>query len=76
MAEKELVSKETLNYAGLFDFSGLYSFAHSWFKEENYGVTEEKYTEKVKGNKKDIIIEWKAVRNVSDYFKFEQKILF
>jgi len=76
MAEKELTIKEKVEYTGLFDFPALYSFSHSWFKEAEYGVNEEKYIEKIKENKKNIDIEWKATKDVSDYFKFEHKIRF
>jgi len=76
MAEKEKIIKEKLEHAGLFDYGAFYSFAHSWFKEEKYGVTEEKYAEKVSGNKRNIDIEWKATKELSDYYKFEMKIKF
>jgi len=76
MAEKQLTVKENLEYAGLFDFKTLYSFSHSWFKDAKYGVNEEKYSEKIIGDKKNIVIEWLATKDVSDYFKFEHKIRF
>ena len=38
----------------MFDFKGIYAYAHAWFIEAKYNVNEEKYVEKVKGNKKDI----------------------
>lgn len=75
MSEKEEVIKEKLDHSGLFDFKGLYSFAHGWLSEDkNYGVVEEKYSEKVSGNSREINIEWVASKRVSDYFKFEIKI--
>lgn len=76
MAEKEEIIKEKLDYSGLFDFQSFYSFSHSWFKDAGYGVTEEKYSEKVSGNKKDITVEWKMTKEVSDYFKFDCKAKF
>ncbi len=76
MAEKEQVVKEKVEHNGLLDFSSLYSFAHSWLKEENFGVDEEKYAEKTSGNSRDIDIEWKAMKDFSDYFIFEYKIKF
>ena len=76
MAEKEEVIKEKLDYAGLFDFQSFYSFSHAWFKDEGYGVTEEKYSEKVSGNKKDITVEWKITKEISDYFKLDYKVKF
>lgn len=76
MAEKELVLKEKLEHSGLMDFPGLYSFLHSWLKDEGYGVTEERYAEKVSGAARDLLIEWKAGKMLSDYFKMEHKIKF
>ncbi|MBI2452129.1 hypothetical protein HYV50_03565 [Candidatus Pacearchaeota archaeon] len=76
MPDKELVLKEKMEHEGLFDYPGFYAFAHSWLKEQQYGVNEEKYNEKVEGNKRDIEIEWKATRGLSDYFKIEHKIKF
>ena len=71
MAEKDLTLKEKIEHFGLFDFPGLYSYVHSWLKEENYGVNEDKYSERVSGNKRDLLIEWKATKKLSDYFKVE-----
>ncbi len=77
MAEKDRIIKEKVEHFGLFDFKGFYGYAHSWLDdEEGYGVTEEKYSEKVSGNSRDITIEWKATKKLSDYFKIEIKIEF
>jgi hypothetical protein len=74
MAEKDLIVKEKVEHSGLMDFAGFYSFVHSWFKEEGYGVDEVKYAEKSDGTKRDIDIEWKITKRLSDYFKFEHKL--
>lgn len=76
MAEKEQIIKEKVEHSGVFDFPSFYSYAHTWFKEEYFGVDEEKYAEKTDGSKRDIDIEWKAAKDVTDYFKFEYKIKF
>ena len=76
MTDKDQIIKEKLSHSGYFDFSALYSYAHTWFKNEGYGVNEEKYAEKVKGNAREINIEWKATKTVSDYFKIEHSIKF
>jgi hypothetical protein len=76
MAEKEQVLKEKVTYAGVFDFKGLYACAHKWLKNENYWIVEDKYTEKVAGSTKDILIEWTASKKLSDYFKVEIKVKF
>lgn len=76
MAERDMLLKEKVDSTGIFDFKGFYGFAHNWFKEKGYGVDEEKYSEKVSGNARDITIEWKATKKLSDYFKIEHKIEF
>ncbi len=76
MVEKEEIIKEKITHSGVFSFSDFYSYAHSWLKEEDYGVAEEKYSEKVSGNSRDITIEWKATKQVSDYLKMGWKIEF
>lgn len=76
MAERDLILKEKFDHTGIFDFSAFYSFAHSWFKDEGYSVDEDKYSEKVSGNARDIIIEWTIVKRLSDYFKIEHKVRF
>jgi hypothetical protein len=74
MSEKDQVSKEKLEHTGIFDFKAMYSYAHDWFKSDGYGVVEEKYAEKVKGDSRDLTIEWKVTKDFSDYFRFEYKI--
>jgi hypothetical protein len=76
MAEKEKILKEKLDHSGVFDYKGFYNFAHLWFKNENYGVVEEKYSEKVSSNAKDIAIKWVATKTLSDYFKIEIEVKF
>jgi hypothetical protein len=76
MAEKEQLTKEKVEHSGLMDFKALYGFAHSWLEEESYDVEEEKYSEKVSGNSRDINIDWKATKTLSDYFKCEVKVTF
>ena len=68
--------KEKLEHTGLFSFKDLYSFAHLWFKERDYGVNEDKYSEKLAGDKKDITVEWLVSKKLSDYFKSEGRIKF
>lgn len=75
MADKEQVVKEKLSHNGIFDFSALYAFMHAWLRdEEGFGVTEEKYSEKVSGNARDIDFKWVAAKTISDYFKMEHQI--
>ncbi len=76
MAEKDQVVKEKIDHSGIFDFASFYSYAHSWLKDEEYGVVEEKYSEKVSEKGRDITIEWKATKQSSDYFKTEISVKF
>jgi hypothetical protein len=76
MAEKDEVLKEKLEHTGIFDFKALYSYAHAWFREDEFGVIEEEYKEKSKGDSRDLEIKWKATRDYSDYFQIEYKIKF
>jgi len=72
--EKDQIIKEKLDHSGLFDFAAFYKYMHDWFRDEQYGVVEEKYSEKISGNARDISIEWKAMKNISDYFRIEHGI--
>lgn len=71
MAEKNIIIKEKLKYAGYGDFKTIYSYAHDWLKGEQFSVVEESYTEKVKGSTKDIDISWAASKAITDYFKID-----
>jgi hypothetical protein len=84
MVDRERVSKERVEQIGLFDFAGLYRYMHWWLKiKEYYGVTEEKYGERInaKGDK-DVDIIWNASKTSdyiggdSTYFRMEQIIKF
>ena len=76
MAEKDQLIKEKVEHSGVWDFKGLYSFTHGWLQEEDYGVEEEKYSETVSGDARNINFEWKATKTFSDYFKHEMKLKF
>ena len=74
MAEKDEIIREKIDHSGIFDFKGFYRFAHGWLVEENFGVVEEKYSEKVSGNSRNISFKWMASKRLSDYFKIEIEI--
>lgn len=77
MAEKESVFSSKIKYTGLFSFSNLYQFCYDWLTEEfGLDVAETKYSEKIKGDSKDIEIDWKCFDKVTDYFAFEVKVSF
>lgn len=70
MGEKSEVFKQEVKYKGYFNYSDLYTFCYNWLKENDYSnLSEEKYTEKIAGNGKEIQIEWVAKKKVSDYLR-------
>ncbi|MEK6927287.1 MAG: hypothetical protein AABX11_02540 [Nanoarchaeota archaeon] len=71
MPEKDVLIKEKLEHVGLFDYGEFYAYAYNWFKNENYSIVENKYTEKAGGSSRDIEFEWTAGSKLSDYFKSE-----
>lgn len=78
MGEKETVFSSTIKYGGVFLFKDFYRFCYEWLKEET-GMdppSEVKYEEKLKGDEKDIIIEWEGEKELTDYFRFDTKIKF
>ena len=75
MSEKDLLYKGKIKQKGIFNYSDFYNFAYDWLREEDYDVMEKGYGEKVIGDSKDIIIRWEAERKISDYFKFQIKMM-
>lgn len=77
MAEKDDVFSSKIKYDGIFSFKDFYKFCYDWLSEETgLSLSETKYVEKVKGDSKDIDIEWKGSLKFTDYFKFDSKIEF
>jgi len=77
MAEKETVFSSTIKYGGVFSFKDFYKFCHEWLTEETgLDISEGKYEEKIKGEEKEIVVEWAGEKKLTDYFKFEAKIAF
>jgi len=75
MAEKDTLFSSKVKYSGVFSFSEFYQFAYDWLDQETgVGISEDKYAEKLKGNSKDIDVEWTGTRKATDYFKFEIKV--
>jgi len=71
MAEKDTVFKGKLKQKGIYNFKDFYEFLYDYFYDENYDLFENKYVEKVQGDAKDLEIDWKATKEISDYFRFE-----
>lgn len=77
MAEKDKVYSSKIKYEGVFDFKAFYKFCHQWLTEEtSLSVTEEEYSEKIKGDAKEIDVKWKGKKDISDYFGFETGVSF
>ncbi len=60
---------------GLFDFKELYKFMYRWLTSQEYDVDETEYTEKVKPTGKELFVEWRCRRRISDYFRFQIRVL-
>ena len=74
MVEKDKVAGGKITHSGIFSFKEAYNFLYSWLTDYDFRVVEKKYSEKVKGEGKDIDVEWHASRTLTDYFKFELKV--
>jgi len=75
MAEIDKICDGKIKHDGIFDFKEIYNFLYKWLKDSNYDVEEKSYTEKVKAEGKEIEVNWVARRTISDYFRFQIKIL-
>ena len=77
MAEKDKVVINKVKYMGIFNFSEFYKFCYFWLRDETgLLLSEDKYKEKLVGDSKNIEIEWTGIKEFTDYFKFEAKIIF
>ncbi|MDD5012437.1 MAG: hypothetical protein PHQ66_02215 [Candidatus Nanoarchaeia archaeon] len=77
MAEKDKVFSSKIKYGGVVNFADFYKFCYQWLKEEmGLAVSEDKYSEKLSGDSKNIDVEWTGTREMTDYFKFEAKVSF
>ena len=77
MAEKETVFSSNIRYDGIFSFKDFYKFCYDWLTEEvGMRIMEDKYSEKLAGDSKDIEIKWKCEKKITDYFRFDAKVSF
>lgn len=78
MAEKETVFSSNITYGGIFSFKDFYKFCYDWLIDEigMDSVTEEKYSEKLAGDSKEIEVKWVGEKDMTDYFRFEVKVSF
>jgi hypothetical protein len=70
MAQKEQVYKEKITQIGYWDYGEVYAMLYNWLKDNGYNISEDSYKEKLSSNGKEILIEWKAGKKVTDYFKY------
>ena len=77
MTERDEIFSSKVKYVGLFPYSDFYKFCYDWLVDD-FGllVAEKQYVEKIKGDAKDIDIEWVGTKEVTDYFKYEVKVKF
>jgi len=78
MAEKETIFSSTVKYEGIFLFKDFYKFCYEWIKEEIRmdPFNEIKYEEKIKGDEKEIVVEWEGEKELTDYFRFDTNVKF
>lgn len=77
MAEKDEVFASSVKYAGIVSYSDFYQFCYNWLTQETgLSVAETEYSEKVKGEAKEINITWEGSKKMTDYFKFAAKVTF
>lgn len=70
MPEEETIAKTKIKYKGTFDLGDAYDVLHDLFITMGYKVEEKKYKESVKGDSKDLQIEWECEKKVDDFTKF------
>lgn len=77
MVEKKTIFSSTVSYGGIFSFKDFYIFCYDWIKDEisPNSFSEGKYEEKIKGDTKEIVVEWSGSKDLSDYFRFDMKIV-
>ena len=75
MAEKDTVFSSKMKYSGIFSFKDFYKFCHEWLTQETgLSISEEKYSEKITGDSKEIDVVWAGEKKITEYFKVEAKI--
>ena len=75
----DLLSNQKIKWEGVTDFGELYKYMKLWLEDNKYGDEknlEEKYIERVKGEKKQLEILWNAEKKKSDFFKYVIKTQF
>lgn len=77
MVDRDKLFSSKIKYNGIVNFADFYKFCYEWLRDETgLSLSENKYSEKITGDAKNIEIEWNGSRNITDYFRFEAKITF
>lgn len=78
MAEEETIFNSRVRYVGVVSFKDFYAFCYNWLRDETNLTTfsEDKYSEKLSGEAKNIDIEWTGSRDITDYFRIKVKVTF
>lgn len=77
MVEKDKIFSSKYKYNGALQFADFYRFCYDWLVDDTgLLLSEDKYTEKLSGDSKNIEIEWNGYKNLTDYFRFEAKVTF
>ena len=74
MVELSPVYEGKVFHAGIFNFKEIYGLLYDWFTSYEYTVIEQKYSEKVKPEGKEVEVIWACLRKISDYFRFRIKV--
>ncbi len=77
MPEKDTIFSSKIKFLGIFSFKDFYIFCNDWLTgETELFMSETKYKEKIEGDSKKINVEWKGIKKLTDYFRFDIKIEF
>ncbi|MDO8528908.1 MAG: hypothetical protein Q7S06_03390 [Nanoarchaeota archaeon] len=77
MPEKDTIFSSKIKSTGVFSFEDFYRFCYDWLSDEaNLIVGEDSYKEKLSGDSKTVEIEWTCFRKITDYFRFDVKVVF
>ena len=74
MVELDKIFDTKIKHKGIFNFSDMYNALYDWLCDSGYDVNEKSYKETIGSGGKELKIEWKAYKKVSDYFRFIIKV--
>src|SRR3990167_8926015 len=77
MAEMNTIFTSKIKYKGVFSFKEFYNFCYQWLTDDiGLDVMENKYSEKIVGEAKNIEVKWHGERKMTDYFRFDVEVEF